>query len=59
MLEPYVRGGLSEYNAVLGAAGIVINVADPELEADGADGVTEGQAGFSIPGGGIRVAFVG
>lgn len=28
---------------------LLINVADPELEADGADGVTEGQAGFSIP----------
>ena len=37
----------------------MINVADPELEADGSDSVTECQAGFSIPGGGIRGAFSG
>ena len=37
----------------------MINVADPELEADGTDGVTECQAAFSIPGGAIRGAFSG
>lgn len=39
--------------------GVLINVADPDLEADGADGVTEGQAGFSIPRSGIRGVFIG
>jgi hypothetical protein len=39
--------------------GVLINVADPELQADGPDGVTECQAGFSIPGGGIRGAASG
>lgn len=37
----------------------MINVADPELEPDGPDGVTERQAGFSIPRGGIRDAGAG
>jgi hypothetical protein len=33
-----------------------INFADPELKPDGADSVTECQAGFSIPRGGVRLA---
>ena len=37
----------------------MINVADPELEPDGTDSVTERQAGFSIPSGGIRDAVGG
>lgn len=32
----------------------MINVSDPEFETDGTDGVTEGQAGFSVPSGGVR-----
>ena len=36
--------------------GVRINVADLELKPDGADSVTECQAGFSIPGSGIRRA---
>jgi hypothetical protein len=32
---------------------------DPDLETDGRDGFTEGHAGFSIPGGGIRDAVAG
>ena len=31
----------------------MINVSDPELEADGADGVSERQTDFSIPRDGI------
>ena len=34
--------------------GVLINVPVPELEADGSDRVTECEAGFSIPGGGVR-----
>ena len=37
----------------------MINVADPELEPDGPDGVTECQAGLSIPRGGVRDAGAG
>ena len=37
----------------------MINAADPELEPDGADGVTERQTGFSIPRGGVRDAGAG
>ena len=37
----------------------MINVADPELKPDGADGVAECQAGFAIPRGGIRRACAG
>ena len=37
----------------------MINVSDPELETNGADGVTEGQAGFPIPCGGVRGAAAG
>lgn len=39
--------------------GVLINIADPELEADGANGVSERQTGFSIPRGGIRDAAAG
>lgn len=39
--------------------GVLINVADPELEPDGTDGVTECQTGFSIPRGGVRDAAAG
>jgi hypothetical protein len=39
--------------------GALINVADPELKPDGSDSVTERQAGFSIPGGGIGDAGSG
>jgi len=36
--------------------GALTNVADPDLEPDSADGVTERQTGFSIPRGGVRDA---
>jgi hypothetical protein len=39
--------------------GVLINVADPELQVDGSNGVTECHAGFSIPGGGISGAANG
>jgi hypothetical protein len=34
--------------------GVLINVADPDFEADGTDGVTECHAGLSVPRGGVR-----
>ena len=37
----------------------MINIADPELEPDGTDGVTERQTGFSIPRRRIRDAAAG
>ena len=39
--------------------GVLINVADPDLESDGSDGVTERQTGLSVPGGGVRRACAG
>ena len=39
--------------------GVLINVSDPELEADGADSVTECQACLSIPGDGVRGSCTG
>jgi hypothetical protein len=39
--------------------GALINAADPELEPDGSDSVTERQTGFSIPRGGVRDAGAG
>ena len=38
---------------------VLINVAEPDFEADGTDCVTERQAGFSIPRGGVRDAAGG
>ena len=37
----------------------MINVADPELKTDGADGVAECEAGLSIPRSGVRRACAG
>ena len=34
----------------------MINVAEPNFKADGADGVSERQVGFSVPRGGVRDA---
>ena len=39
--------------------GTLVNVAEPDFEADGTDGVSERQAGFSVPGGGVRDAAGG
>jgi hypothetical protein len=39
--------------------GTLVNIAEPDFEADGTDGVSERQAGFSIPGGGVRDAAGG
>ena len=36
--------------------GVLINVAEPDFEADGADGVSERQARLSVPSGGVRDA---
>jgi hypothetical protein len=37
----------------------LINVADPDFEADGTDGVSECHAGLSVPRGGVRGAGAG
>lgn len=39
--------------------GALINVGEPDFEADGTDGVSERQTGFSIPSGGVRDAAGG
>jgi hypothetical protein len=42
-----------------GLAGARINVGEPDFGADGGDSVTEGQGGFSVPGGSVRDAAGG
>jgi hypothetical protein len=37
---------------------VLINVATPEFEPDGADGAGEGEMGFSVPGSGIGRSVV-
>ena len=39
--------------------GMLVNVAEPDFETDGTDGVSERQAGFSVPSGGVRDAAAG
>jgi hypothetical protein len=38
---------------------MLINVAEPDFDANGSDSVSEGQTGLSIPRGGVRCAAGG